>query len=245
MLKKKVALQKRKFIRVKRTPGKNRKRIFGFIRGLFAFLKLPLASGLVFSGIKNLFTTHKTLAVELLCSRKRGIRTKTRLGFHLGLIILVLILTLIPMAENMPFNFLDQTHVVRAQSVLTSRDSSTFQRPVEGGYRSQGFYFFHPAWDLAVPYGSQIKPIASGKVEFSGMMYDGHGRTVIIDHGDGLKSLYAHMSETHVFTGDEIDQNKVIGNVGLTGSTSGPHLHLEILDSGKGVNPADFLPKED
>jgi murein DD-endopeptidase MepM/ murein hydrolase activator NlpD len=68
----------------------------------------------------------------------------------------------------------------------------------------------------------------------------GYGRHVIIDHGYGYQTLYAHMSKTDVKRGQKVKRGDVIGQVGNTGKSSGPHLHYEVIKDGKKINPANF-----
>lgn len=127
---------------------------------------------------------------------------------------------------------------------ITSRLSPfEFQEPVENGYLSQGYRAYHPAFDIATNLGATIRPLGTGFVEFAGRVADGKGNIVIIDHGDGLKSLYAHMGKIEVGVGDIVNSDSKIGTVGLTGRTTGPHVHLEIYDNGKPINPDSVLPE--
>lgn len=125
--------------------------------------------------------------------------------------------------------------------VISKRSPFEFVRPARG-YISQGFRGYHRAIDITDSLGSPIKPLGKGKVEFAGFLPDGRGNVVIIDHGDGLKSLYAHMSKINVGVGNEVTSASTIGLVGLTGHTTGPHVHVEVNDNGIAVDPAKLLP---
>lgn len=125
--------------------------------------------------------------------------------------------------------------------VTYKRSPFDFKYPVDGQI-SQGFRNFHRAYDIAAPYNSVIKPLGTGKVEFAGTVSDGHGRMVVVDHGDGLKSSYAHMNQILVGVGDEVNGDTEIGTIGLTGRTTGAHVHLEVYDNGIAINPGDLLP---
>lgn len=117
-----------------------------------------------------------------------------------------------------------------------------FAMPVNG-YISQGYRGYHRAIDIATgAVGVPIKSLGRGKVEFAGFTGDGKGNVVVVNHGEGLKSLYAHMAKINVGVGNEVDSNSVIGTVGLTGRTTGAHVHLEIIDNGIVVNPLKILP---
>ncbi len=106
---------------------------------------------------------------------------------------------------------------------------------------SQGYFAFHSGVDITAPLGSKIYPIAAGKVGVVGIFRQGYGRHVIIEHEDGLVSLYAHMGKIEVHEGEDVTKETVLGEVGLTGHTTGPHLHLEIKVRGKSVNPVKYL----
>lgn len=118
-----------------------------------------------------------------------------------------------------------------------------FKMPVSG-YTSQGYSNYHRAIDIATSaQGVPIVALGEGRIEFAGYTTDGKGNVVIVDHGDGLKSLYAHMARINVSVGNQVDTNTVVGTVGLTGRTTGAHLHLEIYDSGIAVDPSKILPE--
>jgi murein DD-endopeptidase MepM/ murein hydrolase activator NlpD len=106
---------------------------------------------------------------------------------------------------------------------------------------SQGYSFFHPGVDIRAPQGSAIYPVKSGTVAYVGYQVGGYGRHVMIDNGDGVESLYAHMNKVDVYEGDVVTPETQIGEVGLTGHTTGPHLHLEIRVHGQTVNPLTYL----
>lgn len=99
---------------------------------------------------------------------------------------------------------------------------------------------FHAGLDLAAPSGSDIHPIQPGTVTFSGWK-SGYGRVVFIDHGDGVESVYGHNSKNLVSVGQKVDETTVLGHVGSSGRSTGPHLHLEIRLEGKAVDPVAYL----
>lgn len=103
-------------------------------------------------------------------------------------------------------------------------------------------YRAHLGIDFGGKVGTPIHALASGKVKFAGWIR-GYGRVVKIDHGYGLVSLYAHQSKIIVKKGDYVRKGDVIGKIGSTGMSTGPHLHLGIYKRGKAVNPHQFLNK--
>lgn len=116
-----------------------------------------------------------------------------------------------------------------------------YQMPVELIGISQGFHRYHPAVDLRVSLGSEIRPIADGVVVDVFHSRWGYGQAVVIQHADGYSSMYAHVRRIFVEPGSDVDQDTIIAEVGMTGHTTGPHLHLEIHKDGKAVNPKPFL----
>ncbi len=118
-----------------------------------------------------------------------------------------------------------------------------YHYPVENGEISQGFSSYHPAYDIATELGSAIHPIGPGRVTFAGFMADGHGNTVVIDHGDGLDTLYAHMGNIKVGIDNIVDEKTELGTVGMTGHTTGPHVHMEVMNLDTFMNPGSVLPE--
>lgn len=108
---------------------------------------------------------------------------------------------------------------------------------------SQGFRALHPGADITAAEGSAIYPILPGKVtRISASRFD-YGRSVMVEHEDGLVSLYAHMGKIMVDEGDVVNEKTQLGEVGLTGKTTGYHLHLEIKKNGVHLDPLRFLSK--
>jgi len=121
--------------------------------------------------------------------------------------------------------------------VLYKENPLDYKMPVKG-YISQNYRNYHRAIDIATgKVGVPIVALGKGKVDFAGFTADGKGNVVIVDHGDGLKSLYAHMGKITVAVGNEVDSTITIGTVGLTGRTTGAHVHLEVYDNGIAVDP--------
>ena len=99
----------------------------------------------------------------------------------------------------------------------------------------------HTGIDLSNKLGSPIKSIATGKVVVVRHTNIGLGLFVVIDHGAGIFSVYGHMSRIYVSENDELSAGDVIGEVGSSGYSTGPHLHLEIIEKRKNVNPRIYL----
>ncbi len=136
----------------------------------------------------------------------------------------------------------ESTVIPEAEVTLSTVTKRTIQYPLQVGYISQGYSIFHPALDLAAPRGTEVKPIKDGVVEDVSRSRVGYGNAIIINHGNGIKSLYAHLSKINVSKGDRVTLFDTIGNVGATGHSTGPHLHLEVRKNGIPINPFAVLP---
>ncbi|SMP45329.1 murein hydrolase activator EnvC family protein [Anoxynatronum buryatiense] len=99
---------------------------------------------------------------------------------------------------------------------------------------------FHSGIDIPAPTGTNIIAAGSGRVAFAGTQ-GGYGRTVILDHGGGIMSLYAHNSQLLVSEGQQVTQGSVIAKAGSTGMSTGPHLHFEVRENGKYVDPNPWI----
>jgi murein DD-endopeptidase MepM/ murein hydrolase activator NlpD len=111
------------------------------------------------------------------------------------------------------------------------------------GYRADPFLgrlALHPGVDLAEAYGAAIHAAAAGRVVHAGLA-GGYGIMVEIDHGNGLATRYAHMSEALVEEGEAVDKGGVLGRLGSTGRSTGPHLHYEVRVDGEPVDPERYL----
>ena len=110
-----------------------------------------------------------------------------------------------------------------------------YTRPIHGGIMTQGLHGYN-AVDLATPEGSSIYAAADGKVIIAktGGYNGGYGNYVVIQHGNGTQTLYAHMETVIATVGEEVTQGEVIGKVGMTGLATGPHVHFEVRGA---VNP--------
>lgn len=99
---------------------------------------------------------------------------------------------------------------------------------------------WHPGLDIAADVGTPIMAAADGVV-VSSDWNGGYGRQIMIDHGNGIVTLYAHNSENAVSAGQRVKKGQLIGYVGSTGYSTGPHVHYEVRVNGTAVNPASFL----
>ncbi|MBQ8677065.1 MAG: peptidoglycan DD-metalloendopeptidase family protein [Alphaproteobacteria bacterium] len=109
--------------------------------------------------------------------------------------------------------------------------SDPFNRKVTG----------HKGVDLAARMGNKIRIMAKGRVIKTEHSNKGYGNLVVVDHGNGFKTKYAHLSKIYVKEGDNLNINDAVGEVGSTGRSTGPHLHYEVLYQGKPVDPMPFI----
>jgi murein DD-endopeptidase MepM/ murein hydrolase activator NlpD len=111
------------------------------------------------------------------------------------------------------------------------------------GLRSNPFgwgYEFHEGIDFVAAYGSPIYVTAAGRVDRA-EWEPGYGNYVVVDHGYGYQTLYAHLAEVRVKAGESIDRNQIVGYLGNTGRSSGPHLHYTVFQNGQAVDPQKYL----
>lgn len=123
--------------------------------------------------------------------------------------------------------------------------TSLFNWPLVGtitsgyGWRQSGY---HHGIDIAGEIGDPIKACAAGTVTFAGYK-SVYGRTVVIEHPDGKETLYAHVQTIKVSQGESVARGQVIATVGMTGRTTGPHVHLEVRNNGELCNPLNYLSR--
>jgi murein DD-endopeptidase MepM/ murein hydrolase activator NlpD len=99
---------------------------------------------------------------------------------------------------------------------------------------------FHSGVDISVPYGTRVEAPSDGIVVRAGFE-SGYGNQIVLDHGFGMTSKYCHLSKMFVVVGQEVKCGQVIGAVGMTGRTTGPHLHYEVIVNDTPVNPMKYL----
>jgi murein DD-endopeptidase MepM/ murein hydrolase activator NlpD len=158
-----------------------------------------------------------------------------------------------PTAEDMIRIRAEQLRMDRARKTWSDTPTHfNFTQPVEGRVSSIfGLRRFfnnqprkpHAGLDLAANEGTPIQAVESGTVIESGDFFFS-GNMIYIDHGQGLISLYAHLHEIKVKTGDKIQRGQVIGSVGQSGRVTGPHLHLGVIINQTLVDPVLFLPPQ-
>jgi murein DD-endopeptidase MepM/ murein hydrolase activator NlpD len=111
-----------------------------------------------------------------------------------------------------------------------------------GGILTQGFWTGHRAIDIGVRLGSAVLASDSGFVVLVANDDYGYGKHVMVNHGNGFETLYAHLSTILVSPGQTISKGQAIGLSGSTGHSTGPHLHFEVRYYGQQLNPLNYLP---
>lgn len=109
------------------------------------------------------------------------------------------------------------------------------------GRLTQSFRWYHPGVDIANKSGGAILAADAGRVVAAGWVSSGYGNHVVIDHGNGYQTLYAHMARVSVVVGQSVARGSVLGDMGSTGRSTGVHLHFEIIRGGVRVNPMEYL----
>lgn len=136
--------------------------------------------------------------------------------------------------------------VKQEQQVKGASSAISFVMPVKGGITTSGFgdkvsrNSMHLGHDWAVNTGTKVVAAAEGIVERA-YYSESYGYNVLVSHGNGLETRYAHLSRLNVSSGEYVKQKQVLGLSGSTGDSTGPHLHFEVINNGKKVNPLNFL----
>jgi murein DD-endopeptidase MepM/ murein hydrolase activator NlpD len=159
-------------------------------------------------------------------------------------------------AESMAdFNYLRSAERLSLSSRRVGRFGSNFKAlpslwPVEGRLLSafatrtdpfSGEGAFHKGVDISAPTGTVVHSAADGVVITAEMVSGGYGRLVVVDHGGGIQTYYAHLSKISVHAGQTVQRGEQLGLVGSSGRTTAPHLHYEVRQGGSPMNPGTYL----
>ncbi|MBN1501874.1 MAG: M23 family metallopeptidase [Spirochaetes bacterium] len=143
-----------------------------------------------------------------------------------------------PVIENMTTAMADKYGLREMfRSPLGGRLSSFFGNRIHPIFQKKKF---HDGIDIAAPYGTYVGASCEGTIVAAGWM-GGYGKAVIIEHRDGYKTLYGHLSKINTRTGRHVKSGQCIGRVGSTGYSTGPHLHFTLWKNGKLLNPLEVL----
>lgn len=119
--------------------------------------------------------------------------------------------------------------------------TGTFIYPVGSRNFTQRYWYGHPGIDIALGEGSGVFASDTGTVTFAGWNIYGFGNLIVVNHGNGYETFYGHLSGINVFPGQVVNQGNVIGAVGNTGNSSGPHIHFEIRTNGNQDDPCWYI----
>ncbi|HUW21234.1 MAG TPA: M23 family metallopeptidase [Candidatus Bathyarchaeia archaeon] len=141
------------------------------------------------------------------------------------------------------FNFAAdaETIIYDANGNIKVTTEESIKAPLSPLQISQGYHPLHRAIDLKGKKGSLIYPLMRGTVESVIYSTAGYGNHLIINHDSGIKSLYAHLENIRVSENQEVESKTILGTVGMSGWTTGPHLHLEVWQNGEKINPMSLL----
>lgn len=139
--------------------------------------------------------------------------------------------SILPPGQSLPDSF--EPKLPPVGGVITSAVGMRID-PIDGKLRH------HNGIDIAIPEGTPVTPVAQGVVVFSGLR-PGYGNTVLVEHPNGMISLYGHNSRLEAIRGQAVDRDTVVALSGNTGRSTGPHLHIEVWQAGINVTPA-FMP---
>lgn len=139
----------------------------------------------------------------------------------------------------------DKEKLLAATPAIQPVSNKDLKRIASGfGYRIDPVYKtvkLHPGLDFTAPAGTPIYATADGVIEVAGNRGDGYGNVVIINHGFGYKTLYGHMYRIKARSGQRVVRGEVIGWVGSTGKSTGPHCHYEVIKNGNKIDPIYFF----
>lgn len=144
--------------------------------------------------------------------------------------------------NNLSINKWDSIYYTPLGSPVSSSD---YNRISDGfGYRMHPILkqvLFHDGVDISAPIGSDVFATGNGIVKNTYTSDIGYGNRIVINHGNGHTTVYAHLDKILVSRGDYVEKGDIIGTIGNTGRSTGPHLHYEILVNNKPVDPIDYM----
>ncbi|GAH90225.1 unnamed protein product, partial [marine sediment metagenome] len=181
---------------------------------------------------------QKAREIDDICNEKKNLLSRTTANKN----------ALIRMEKELEIKEAEVTRILESYRYGTA-PSGKFAWPVAGriisgfGYRIHpifGVRRFHSGIDLVAPYGTLVKAGDGGQVIQAGY-FGGYGNSVMLYHGGGFATWYAHLSSINVSIGQFVQRGQVIGLVGSTGWSTGPHLHFEVRINGAPQNPRAYL----
>ncbi len=203
---------------------------------------------------RNVWFTPEAVILDALISLaklffiwKNILKAAPSIAFRTAVLMLLIFLAI--GAKNQPNTIVAGTSAVpidkptdlKISAEITAGKAPKLVWPVPKTYISSDFSYLHQGIDLPTAYDTPVGSFTAGEVSFAG--WDGgFGKAVVIRHKDGLTSRYAHLSSINVKRGQKVYVGNIVGSVGTTGVTTGPHLHFEIHKATGAVNPLNILP---
>lgn len=191
----------------------------------------------------------KTIVSQHLLSKVRGLRKLPQLSRSSKFTRIFLgALAVLYFSGYQPVMAIPPVRQATAEASFTQQqdiEAANFSEPFilpHPGYISTRYSSWHPGIDIATGYGMPVHPIATGIVEEAVFGFFGLGHYVVISHEQGFKSTYGHMGKIFVRKGDSVNSASILGEVGMTGRTTGPHTHLEVARNSQYVDPMTILP---
>lgn len=165
-------------------------------------------------------------------------KIKRLLGTNLA--FLVMASSFLPNQVSNQIDYNEEVQEVTSLPLVTQTQKG-IQAPLKKIRLTQKYSFFHPGIDLDGETGDSVYPIMPGIVQLTGYSRFGYGNSILINHGGGITSLYAHLSKIEVEQGQKVTHETKIGEMGATGRSFGDHLHLEVREDGVSINPLFVL----
>lgn len=167
---------------------------------------------------------------------------KIRQAIGLNLVVMAILASVV---GTVPLQAENEGEAVQVLVIPDNQISLTTQLrikfPIPQKDISQRYWLLHQGVDLRTPVGTPVTSIMSGVVVETEADRFGYGNKVIVDHGNGYETLYAHLAKIEVRTGDKVTTDSILGKSGNTGRSTGPHLHLELREHGNPINPMVLL----
>ena len=168
----------------------------------------------------------------------KQINIKRILGTNLALFVIL--------SSALPSQLDFEAFAEEPETILSSSEDMisteiSIREPLKTVIINQNYSFFHPGVDFEGLTGDKVNPIMDGVIEEVQYSRYAYGNAIVVDHENGYKSLYAHLSKILVEKGQKVKASQIIGEVGSTGRSTGDHLHLEIIEGERRINPMTIL----
>jgi len=211
--------------------------------GFYGFMrKLCLAIDSQIRKIQDILPKTRTSHPLSKALRPVFSHSKIRLAFGANLAGAMILVGSVSAAPGVVETFPEAEVGVLKEEVVVATTEPRFVAAVNTLGLSQGYRGFHRAIDLRARVGTPVVAIDDGKVVELVKGRFGYGHYVSVSHADGFGSLYAHLGRIDVSLGEMVKQGQKLGVVGMTGWSTGAHLHLEIFENGKAINPVSVMP---